>query len=36
MLAPRVRVVLDFLLDVMKNNMSLQENAKDTRQFAAK
>ena len=36
MLAPRVRVVLDFLLDVMKNNMGLQENAKDACQFAAK
>ena len=36
MLAPRVRVVLDFLLDVMKSNAGLHIGKMDLRKFAAK
>ena len=36
MLAPRVRVVLDFLLNVMKNNAGLHTDKMDLRKFAAK
>ena len=36
MLAPRVRVVLDFLLDVMKSNAGLHMGKMDLRKFAAK